>query len=71
LATAFESLNGHNLARRTHQSGNQHRHVPYPRPEIQNALPESNARLAKESFGHGSDTSCLPNQPLMLGVGVA
>src|SRR4030095_8282562 len=65
------ALDGHNLARRTHQSSCQHRHVSHPRPEIQNALPGSNARLTKESFTDGSDTHRVPDKALVFGVGVA
>jgi hypothetical protein len=65
------ALDGYDLARWTHQSGNQHRHVSYSRPEIQNALPRPNSRFTKKSFGDGSDTRRLPNQTLMLGIGVA
>jgi hypothetical protein len=33
-------------------------------------LPGFNARLTKESFGRGSDPRSLPDQPLVLGIGV-
>ena len=64
-------LDRHNLARRTHQSGYKHRYVSYPRPDIENTLSAPNARLTKESFGDGSYALSLPDQALVLGVGVA
>jgi hypothetical protein len=63
-------LDGHNLTRRTNQSGYQHRHISYPRSEFQNALPGSNAGFTKKSFGDGSDTRSLSDQAIVLGVGV-
>src|SRR5689334_14172533 len=72
LANGFTvPFNCHNLSRRTDQSGYQHGHIPYTRPKIQNTLSGPYARFTKKSFGDGRDTCSLPDQTLMLSVGMA
>jgi hypothetical protein len=62
-------LDSDDLTRRPNQARHQHRHVSDTRTDVQDPLSCSEASLAEESFGIGSQSRRLPDQALLLGLG--
>ena len=65
------SFDSNNFARRTHQSGREHRDIAHTGTDIEDALSWPYPCLTKQSFGERSHALGLPDEAPVLGVGVA
>jgi hypothetical protein len=62
------ALYSHYFSRRANQTGRQHCDVSDTGTDIQNTLPQTNTCITKKSLRQWSESRCLSDQALVLGI---